>query len=253
MIEYIVLFLVILAYIIVKSDVKIENFETKTDIAKKIKETRLIKEKSKYKIPSEEVGKQVKDFPTNNYFTISSDGNNLDIEYDKVNKLLRAVVKPIEVKKESQLWYYTDGKIVNKSNHVFLTLYSDVKADGIPVHLTTEKKTNGQYWLIDDEGVIRCRLSGGKLSYHNKQSEYLKQKKSKLSGTDRQKESVNSHVFLKLGKGLNTGYNQKWILTTKEVIDDTPAPIDPIINDTMILEAKKNRNINFLKKLKKIL
>ena len=243
----ITIFIVLLIYYYYHNNIDTftDKIEEKKEKEKK-KDYLLLPKKSKYKIPAEDFGMIVHTFPNNNYFTISNDGLNLSCEYDKTNKIIRAVLETSDSKNLLQQWQYNDGTLINRSNHLHLAVYNNIKGDNIPLYLTNPDQTNGQYFSLDNEGIIRTRLSGGKISYRNINKEKTKIKKDKII------QAIN-HAFVKLGKGLNTGYNQKWIITTTDIIDDTPAPVDPIISNELLIDNKKKRNRNFLSRLKKII
>jgi hypothetical protein len=103
-------------------------------------------------------------FPDNSYFTISYGDLYLAAIYDKAAGFVRAVVQPRNYIEKLQEWEFYNGRLINRANQNALAVYKDVKADGTPVALTSLQETNGQFWIIDSSGIIRSRLSGGKLS-----------------------------------------------------------------------------------------
>ena len=160
----------------------------------------------------------------------------LDVQFDHANDITKPILVPPS-NSLGQQWYQKDGKIYNRLNHLVLSVYQDVKADGIPLFLTVSRNTNGQYWIIDDLGVIRSRLNGGRMSYSKN----------------------NDNIVIKLSSSrVVEGYLQYWnIEITNELVEInpvTPSTTKPDINtiNQNIKQSHKLKVKNMLEKLKKI-
>jgi hypothetical protein len=174
-------------------------------------------------------------FPVNKYFTISYGDLYLTSIYDKASGFVRAVVRPRNYVEQIQEWEFFNGRLINRGTQSVLAVYQDAKADGIPVALTTPKETNGQFWMIDNNGIIRTRLSGGKLSAS----------------------PTTANVVIKISRGLTGNWYQTWKITPTEVIDVgkdlQPPPEDPVKREERIKTKQKTNTKNMLKKFKKFI
>ena len=174
-------------------------------------------------------------FPDNSYFTISYGDLYLAAIYDKAAGFVRAVVQPRNYIEKLQEWEFYNGRLINRANQNALAVYKDVKADGTPVALTSLQETNGQFWIIDSSGIIRSRLSGGKLSIN----------------------PTTSNVVIKISRGLTGNWYQNWTITPTDVIDPAknlkPVPEDPVKREERIKTKQKKSTKKLLTGLKKII
>jgi hypothetical protein len=174
-------------------------------------------------------------FPDNKYFTISYGDLYLGAVYDKAAGFVRVIAQLRNYNEKLQEWEYYNGRLINRANQNALAVYKDAKADGIPVALTSLQETNGQFWIIDNEGIIRSRLSGGKLS---------------VSPT-------TMNAVIKISRGLTGNWYQTWTITPTDVIDPAkdlkPVPEDPIKREERIKTKQKKSTKKFLTGLKKFI
>jgi hypothetical protein len=221
-------FLVLVIVLITSKYYDIETFASSTNTKNK---------KSKTKLFS---------FPDGQFFKIKADDALcLDVEYDVTLDVIRAVVKPSS-ESIGQEWYQKDGRIFNKLNHLALSVYRDVKADGVPVYLTVPRQTNGQYWIIDDMGVIRSRLFGGKLSFPDSIPSTQTGKKGKKSNAE---STVNTNIIpVNVSKVPHT--TRKWeIINTGEI----SPKVEPTVKHPTVDEIKQSHRDSMKQKLTSIL
>jgi len=227
----------------VKTESKNKNKKSKKNETKvkltQAEKKQLAKEKSDEKKEEEKLKKERAKDKKNNTDKKNDKGNKnymyLDVEFDHDSDITKPILSPLS-NSLGQQWYQKDGKIYNRLNHLVLSVYKDIKADGVPIFLTISRHTNGQYWIIDDSGIIRSRLTGGRLSY-----------------------SINNeNIVIKLNSSRSVdGFLQNWIVenTNESVIESkltTEPKIDPQYTNEHIKELHKQSMVNILKKVKSI-